>query len=128
MRDGRDVAASFKGRYRPENAKKAVAYGASRWANDTSITMEWSNHPQVFVVRSVGLVIVRLVEWYTHMYACMHMYIFIAVHMLDMLVSDCAQTPTYACTPASFLLCPSISMATASSYMHCIILYALHLT
>eukprot|EP00729_Bicosta_minor_P008455 gene8455-4404_t len=49
-------ASSAHGRYRPENAKKAVAYGASRWANDTSITMEWSNHPQVLVVRYERLV------------------------------------------------------------------------
>ena len=56
VRDGRDVAASFKGRHRPEKAKAAVAYGAARWVNDTGIAHAWSSHPQVLVVRYERLV------------------------------------------------------------------------
>jgi hypothetical protein len=51
VRDGRDVASSFKGRRRPENALAALKSGAQRWVDDTRKGLEFASHPQVHVVR-----------------------------------------------------------------------------
>lgn len=51
LRDGRDVANSFKRRYRHN-----FAFGVMRWVNETKATLAWRSHPQVLLVRYEDLV------------------------------------------------------------------------
>lgn len=47
VRDGRDVAASFKGRAKPERALEMVTHGAKRWVDDTEAGLLYASHKQV---------------------------------------------------------------------------------
>jgi hypothetical protein len=51
IRDGRDVAASFKGRVRAENAAFAIRKGSQRWVEDTTAGLVYAEHPQLLTVR-----------------------------------------------------------------------------
>eukprot|EP00040_Diaphanoeca_grandis_P026709 m.149985 g.149985 ORF g.149985 m.149985 type:complete len:289 (-) comp30699_c0_seq2:199-1065(-) len=56
VRDGRDVAASFKGRRRSQFHTDAVISGANRWVRDTTQVLAFKNHKNVLVVRYEALV------------------------------------------------------------------------
>ena len=55
VRDGRDVVASFKGRFKSQ-PQYGLKYGAKRWLSDTRETLRWADHKQVLLVRYESLV------------------------------------------------------------------------